>query len=565
VEIDKRSRKMYYDKDSSSLDKSSGVGLGMDSSVQSRQQKMNQQRMLMEQRNKKKRMTAGMVISNHAVTRPVSRSSRAQSRLSNTEQMDSPVAMAIEESSSVVKSSSESSLEEVLLESPGTSRSEVKTRIQSTVIGVTGQNIHSPTSSSSSESYTSKLLNRHAESEENMIGPSNKHQGSGGLSSHHKQGSGGLSSQDYISSDEEGERGWSIAPIVGWKEDTPPVGRKDQTGTTPTSNLTPDRKAGLVSTTPTPSTTPDKKAGLLVATPTADLSPDKKAGQTEQDTTVMEHVTAHQITTDDPGEVEVEVPINTDNLYEFVTRPPPEGVTVKCRITRQKGLYPVYYLHLDDSSASGPKRFLLAGRKRKKSKTSNYILSIDPTDLSRGGENCVGKLKSNFVGTSFTVYDNGVNPGKGVTMVEGSSFRQELAAVVYETNVLGFKGPRKMTVVIPPLTSSLEVMPVKPKSEAESLLELWKKGMTGNLISLHNKQPQWSADSQAYVLNFHGRVTQASVKNFQLVHSANTDHIVLQFGRITGEIFTMDYTLPLSALQAFAISLSSFDSKLACE
>ena len=28
-------------------------------------------------------------------------------------------------------------------------------------------------------------------------------------------------------------------------------------------------------------------------------------------------------------------------------------------------------------------------------------------------------------------------------------------------------------------------------------------------------------DTQAYVLNFHGRVTQASVKNFQLVHSAD--------------------------------------------
>ncbi len=26
-------------------------------------------------------------------------------------------------------------------------------------------------------------------------------------------------------------------------------------------------------------------------------------------------------------------------------------------------------------------------------------------------------------------------------------------------------------------------------------------------------------ETQSYVLNFHGRVTQASVKNFQLVHS----------------------------------------------
>jgi len=35
----------------------------------------------------------------------------------------------------------------------------------------------------------------------------------------------------------------------------------------------------------------------------------------------------------------------------------------------------------------------LAGRKRKKSATSNYLISIDATDLSRGGENFVGKLR----------------------------------------------------------------------------------------------------------------------------------------------------------------------------
>lgn len=40
-----------------------------------------------------------------------------------------------------------------------------------------------------------------------------------------------------------------------------------------------------------------------------------------------------------------------------------------------------------------PQVFLLAGRKRKKSKTSNYLISIDPTDLSRGGESFIGKLR----------------------------------------------------------------------------------------------------------------------------------------------------------------------------
>ena len=40
-----------------------------------------------------------------------------------------------------------------------------------------------------------------------------------------------------------------------------------------------------------------------------------------------------------------------------------------------------------------PKVFLLAGRKRKKSKTSNYLISVDPTDVSRGGDSYIGKLR----------------------------------------------------------------------------------------------------------------------------------------------------------------------------
>ena len=39
----------------------------------------------------------------------------------------------------------------------------------------------------------------------------------------------------------------------------------------------------------------------------------------------------------------------------------------------------------------------------------------------------------------------------------------------------------------------------------------------------------------------------------------------MQFGRTDDHEFTMDFRYPLSAVQAFAIALSSFDSKLAVE
>lgn len=86
-----------------------------------------------------------------------------------------------------------------------------------------------------------------------------------------------------------------------------------------------------------------------------------------------------------------------------------------------------------------------------------------------------------------------------------------------------------------------------------------------NVVELHNKTPVWNDDTQSYVLNFHGRVTQASVKNFQLIHDSDPEYIVMQFGRTSEDVFTMDFRYPLCALQAFAIALSSFDGKLACE
>jgi tubby-related protein 1 len=39
----------------------------------------------------------------------------------------------------------------------------------------------------------------------------------------------------------------------------------------------------------------------------------------------------------------------------------------------------------------------------------------------------------------------------------------------------------------------------------------------------------------------------------------------MQFGRVSGGVFSMDYTYPLSLFQAFSIALTSFDNKLATE
>ncbi|XP_019513699.1 PREDICTED: tubby-related protein 2, partial [Hipposideros armiger] len=259
-------------------------------------------------------------------------------------------------------------------------------------------------------------------------------------------------------------------------------------------------------------------------------------------------------------------PLLGEDLEAYVLQPAMRDGMVQCLISRDKqgvdkGMFPFYYLYLE--AAEGQKHFLLAARKRKRSKTSNYLISLDPTDLSRNGDNIVGKVRSNVLGTKFTIFDSGTNPKRKNSIPGSAWIRKELGAVCYETNVLGFRGPRKMTVIIPGIDAQNGRISIQPQNEQGSLLSRLQNGAIQGLILLRNKAPMWSDERGVYVLNFKGRVTQASVKNFQIVHPDDLNDVVLQFGRVAPDMFTMDFCFPLCPLQAFAICLSSFDGKLA--
>lgn len=63
--------------------------------------------------------------------------------------------------------------------------------------------------------------------------------------------------------------------------------------------------------------------------------------------------------------------------------------------------------------------------------------------------------------------------------------------------------------------------PSPPSQDNDGLLMRWQNKNMDNVIELHNKAPVWNDETQSYVLNFHGRVTHASVKNFQIVHGSD--------------------------------------------
>jgi tubby-related protein 1 len=66
------------------------------------------------------------------------------------------------------------------------------------------------------------------------------------------------------------------------------------------------------------------------------------------------------------------------------------------------------------------------------------------------------------------------------------------------------------------------------------------------------------------MLNFRGRVERPSIKNFILEESVNGPDVVL-FGKVNDNKFNFDVSSRISAYIAFALALSSFDSRLMCE
>ena len=343
------------------------------------------------------------------------------------------------------------------------------------------------------------------------------------------------------------------------------------------------------------------------------------------------------------------------NSKKFILKPATMGLTLKCQIFRHKGIYSQYKFYLEN--LEGQLLLIMTARKRKKTKTTCYIINYityDETNVEKYIETPIAKLKSNLMGTQFTLYDFGIKPNvnmypsmNGELRPHSSNFpsesfdeagsinesdlkllRKEYLSISYEFNIFGYKGPRQMSLIIPGMDNQFNREDFVVKNETDSLLNAWRQLETNlnknrtpavntkrfsikktsprvsfkhktnkerrnnefkhngdetevestsdkprqdedvqvNVVKLVNKSPGWHPQYRSFALNFNGRVTQPSVKNYQIVHEVNTDYIVTQFGKVNPiGIYTCDYSYPLCSLQAFGIAISSLDNKIGCD
>lgn len=271
--------------------------------------------------------------------------------------------------------------------------------------------------------------------------------------------------------------------------------------------------------------------------------------------------------------------LELEDMTKTATQPVPlDAGIIRCYVKQvYRGVFKQYSYELYLQGQIGTQeedKFLLAARRQVRSNmTANYMIHTDKecSDAKR-----IGRMGSNFLGTCFTMYDNGRDPQKVAKIQDAVSsddelvhnvlqIREELGCVTYEPNRTSV-GPRKMRVVIPDVDENgVSSKIVRPMSRQDRLVTRLQTGDLKDLMRFSNREPVFREDLGAYCLDFGGRVSMASVKNFQLINTEDPSMgNILQFGRVADDMFTMDFQWPLSPFQAFAICLSSCDTKLAC-
>ncbi|CAF4914165.1 unnamed protein product [Rotaria sp. Silwood1] len=221
---------------------------------------------------------------------------------------------------------------------------------------------------------------------------------------------------------------------------------------------------------------------------------------------------------------------------------------VHCTVKYNKeGLMSKTFSLYFDGQNENDRTFLLTARKHLKiDGHSEYFIGNDEKSLKNlNDENSIAKLKGiNLTGTEYVFYNQN---------------NQQSVAIIYNTHIFGSKEPRNITVLLYNVEK-----PIHPLKENETIIGEWRAGHATDLIEIKNKTPVYNKESKVYSLELlENRVKQPSHKNFQLLitNGDREEDIIMQFGRIDDNNFALDYRYPLTAMQAFAIALSSFHNR----
>jgi hypothetical protein len=139
--------------------------------------------------------------------------------------------------------------------------------------------------------------------------------------------------------------------------------------------------------------------------------------------------------------------------------------------------------------------------------------------LNKKAGNYMGKLRGAHGETEYSLFNN-------------ATTKEQCAAFVFQkvgilTQIKG-QIPRKLVVLLPPITEEGATIPFQTNQDSD-MIERFDNNIKGKMRVLNTKEPTFERGQ--YRLNFSGRVTTPSVKNFQIVDPSDTKSILAQFGR----------------------------------
>ncbi|EFH70212.1 hypothetical protein ARALYDRAFT_891335 [Arabidopsis lyrata subsp. lyrata] len=244
----------------------------------------------------------------------------------------------------------------------------------------------------------------------------------------------------------------------------------------------------------------------------------------------------------------------------LIVQPGPRDGTIQCFIKRDKSNMTYHlYLSLSPSLLVESGKFLLSAKRTRRATYIEYVISMDADNISQSSSSYIGKMRSNFLGTKFVIYDTA--PAHNGCQIMSSPSRSRrfsskkvspkvpsgsynIAQVTYELNLLGTRGPRKMHCIMHSIRALALGQPeILQHSFDESFGSIGsskiidhsgdfssarfsdivgsqeEEGKERTLV-LKNKPPRWHGKLRCWCLHFRGRVTVASVKNFQLMSAA---------------------------------------------
>ena len=229
--------------------------------------------------------------------------------------------------------------------------------------------------------------------------------------------------------------------------------------------------------------------------------------------------------------------ISEEERIQFLFERFKNNQTLKCNILIRSGNLYVY--------TSNTQHFIFSAHKIKNKLRGNYIITSDYE-----GKNKIAQINSSLFKNEYIMYDDGISPK--INMNKKDSLNYNLRRYLLEVKKTNENNFLKGYIFMPEVNFEINQFFNKDKEKKDKLSKL-KKGIR----IFQTEEPSYDIIKKVYINKYSSRVKISSNRNFRLIFEDNKmKKIILECGKVNDNIFIMDFSTPLSPLEAFGISIS---------